>query len=610
MTTLPIALSRRERRTAARTRTRRLLPSPQWREQHTTAIRIGALLSIIALAYHYSLQTLLRSVQVETPLAYLGLVPVIALVLALARRNALPHEPSIHDRQVDYIIGVPLLLGALAINVLLPVHLSTMFWVWRVDLVSLPLFVAGSVAIVFGVRTLWRQRLSVAFLILAWPFPYTMVLLRWLDTFTNVTLLGVDAGLRLINVAHTLPGDGSLYAVGSGPEQFRLSVASACSGVNGMVGFLLVSVAFGSLVVGSRWRKLTWLLAGMLCIWLMNVARILLIFFVGNLWGEGAAIEGLHPYLGLITFNVGIVVMMLAMGRFGLAFRTAKPGSPAATDPTRPARRRAVPRSRLALVSVAVVGLALGVVNSGFRSYDLVASDLGSPKLVTFLGHPAPVKGWLSTKVAEYSWTRRFFGDASQWYRYAYSWTGVKSAAFHASAPVIADVISTDDLSSFSTYGIEACYTFHGFSLVDSRSVDLGGGVVGSVLSYYNTSTHSDWTNVYWYWPVKGRNGPRYERVNLMLTDSADAGTRVVTPDAAFTRRIGIELDNAAGDHTQAGRSRRHMKSTQSFLVSYAHELVSRQASDSRKGIQPTFAPIRRSTAPPGPAAPRPALER
>ena len=42
-------------------------------------------------------------------------------------------------------------------------------------------------------------------------------------------------------------------------------------------------------------------------------------------------------------------------------------------------------------------------------------------------------------------------------------------------------------------------------------------------MSYHNASTRSDWTNVYWYWPVKGRSGTRYERINLMLTDDTDA---------------------------------------------------------------------------------------
>lgn len=603
MTALPVPVTRRERRLARAARPVRT--PPLGREERITALRVLAFLAIVTLAYHYSLRTLLRSVSVETPLAYLGLVPLIALALAAVRRAPAPHEPSIHDRQVDYIVGIPLLVAALAINLLLPIRLSTMFWVWRVDLVSLPLFVAGAIALIFGVRTLWRQRLPVVFLLFAWPFPYTMVLLRWLDTFTNVTLVGVRSGLHVLDVARAVPGsDGSMFIVGSGPERFRLSVASACSGVNGMVGFVLVSVAFASLVGGSRWRKVAWLASGLVCIWLMNVGRILAIFFAGNLWGERAAVEGLHPYLGLVTFNLGVVVMLLSMRRFGLEFRggTRTDGAPAPPPDPVARPRRAVPRTRLAIATVAAFGIGLAAINAGYRSYDLVASDLGSPKLVTFLGHPARVDGWLATKAAEYSWARRFFGDSSQWFRYSYSWTGKKTAAFRSGAPVIADVISTDDLSTFSTYGIEACYTFHGFTLQDSRTVDLGGGVVGNVLSYWNASVRSDWTNVYWYWPVKGRDGTRYERVNLMLTNSSDARARVTAPDPTSSRRIGLELDAATRDQTRAGKARSRMKLTQTFLVSYAHELVQRQARDSARGVTPA-APVPRSRARPVPDA-------
>ena len=63
-----------------------------------------------------------------------------------------------------------------------------MFWVWRIDLLTLPVFVAGAVAIIFGVRVLWRQKLAVGYLFLGWPYPYSSVLLRVLDAFTTATL--------------------------------------------------------------------------------------------------------------------------------------------------------------------------------------------------------------------------------------------------------------------------------------------------------------------------------------------------------------------------------------------------------------------------------------
>ncbi len=55
-----------------------------------------------------------------------------------------------------------------------PMSLSAMFWVWRIDLLTLPVFVAGAVAIIFGVRVLWRQKLAVCYLSSVGHIPYSV----------------------------------------------------------------------------------------------------------------------------------------------------------------------------------------------------------------------------------------------------------------------------------------------------------------------------------------------------------------------------------------------------------------------------------------------------
>src|SRR4030088_1577661 len=234
-----------------------------------------------AAPYHYSLSTLVRNLGVDSPLAYLGLVPFIALAMAASRGIGFRPEPDIHDRQLDYILGVPLVVGAVGIAYALPARLSTMFWVWRIDLLSLPLFAAGTVALVFGVRALWRMRAALAFLLLAWPLPYTKVLDRWLAGFTNVTIATLRFLVGRIPVAQPVSGeDGSLFAVTHAGRQFVVSIASACSGANGMVGFVLVGVAFIAVVRGRRLPKAIWLLGGTAVLWLLNLGRLLLIFAV------------------------------------------------------------------------------------------------------------------------------------------------------------------------------------------------------------------------------------------------------------------------------------------------------------------------------------------
>jgi len=550
--------------------------------------RVAIALLVITVAYHYSLVTLMRTLDVDTPLAYLGLVPFIALLLVAARHASPAHEPPIHDRQLDYILGIPLLLVALAIVAFLPVRLSTLFWVWRVDLLSLPLFVAGTVAIVFGVRALWRLRLPIGFLLLAWPVPYTWFLNNWLQSFTDFTIAAVRVGVGILGVARFVPGPNGIFAIPHSAAPFQVSVASACSGVNSVVGFLLVGSAFATLVRGRRLPKLAWLFGGLVLIWSLNVIRILVILVIGKQWGEGVAIDGFHPVLGLVTFSGGILAMILVMPRFGLRMvfqRRRNEGERAPEGAAGEGGRVAVPRARLALSVVTVVAVLLAVADAGLRDYELVADDLGQPRLAAFSQATDGPQGWAGYESDSYSWAKRYFGESSSWHRYLYSSSGAAGTpAFRSSSPVVTDVISTSDLSTFSTYGLEACYNFHGYRLYTTRDVDLGGGITGKVLSYYHPKLKKDWTTVYWHWPVRSDEGKRFERVVMMMVDTDKADLASPAPKSGITRNLGIGVANRLQgiEDKRLGES---LDRTSSFLVSFARDTVSRH------GASPAPAP-------------------
>ncbi len=543
--------------------------------------RVATVLAMVLLAYHYSLLSLLQTLGLETPLAYVGLVPAIALVLAAVRaRTAPPHLP-IHDRQLDYIVGLPLLLVALGINVVFPHRLSTMFWVWRIDLFSLPFFVAGAVCTVFGIRTMWRQGFAIAFLFLAWPVPYNLFLLRFLDGFTGLTLAGLKALLRVVPIAEVVPiAGGSLFQIVHAGDAFQISVVSACSGVNGMVGFLLVGTAFGVIVRGPRIRKAAWLVGGMFLLWALNLVRILFIFWVGKQWGESVAIDVFHPFVGLITFNIGIVGMLLVLRPIGLSINGAIWGGGDDDDTGEPsesrkgvfgaATRLAVPKVGLALGLVTVLGATLAFGNADLRSYDLVANALGTPKLASFSAFPATPDGWRAQKSDEYEWARPYFGNSSTWLRYVMFPGAGQEVALQSSQAVTADVISTSNLRSFSAYGIEACYRFHGYTLKDIASVEVGAGVTAQALSFYNSKEKQDWTVVYWIWPVRaGEEATRYERVVLYIQSSVTT---------TFPEGSEAGIHSGGSGLVPADPVDRKLVGARSFLVEFARGVVKNQA--------------------------------
>jgi exosortase/archaeosortase family protein len=574
----------------------------RWRrapERTQTAFRVVALLGLVVVAYHYSLWTLVQSLPLETPLAYVGLAPLIALLLAgLCARVSRPEVP-VYDRQVDYIIGVPLLAVAIVVNTVFRARLSTMFWVWRVDLFSLPFFVAGAVCVLFGVRTVWRQKAAIAFLFLAWPYLYQVVLLRFLNQLTSSTLAGVKASTGLLPVARSMSGsDGSLFQIWHHGRPFQISVASACAGVNGMVGFLLVGAAFAVIVRGPILRKILWLAGGLALLWAVNVGRILFIFWTGRTWGEKVAIDVFHPFIGLVTFSMGVVVMVLALRAFGLTIdgrvlesRPAPSGESAeSAGRVKHSHLVAVPKVWRALLLVGLVGVPLAVLNSNLKSFDLVADALGVPRLASFSDYPAVPDGWEAHLADRYDWAKPYFGASSTWMRYTLFPGTSPELRLQSSDAVVADVISTSNLRSFSTYGVEACYRFHGYKLRDLAEVDLGGGVRGRSMSFYNPKLAQDWTVVYWVWPVqtaeRTQKPTRFERITLYIQGSGQTSIEAGASSKRVPADPGVK---SVGEGLKgADPVTRRLTTVRAFLVEFGRDIVQSQSGVKVGTVLPT----------------------
>jgi exosortase/archaeosortase family protein len=540
----------------------------RWQEaapSQRTRVQVAILLASVVVAYHYSLKTLIQNLGVDTPLAYVGLVPAIALGLAAALRHP-RQEPAIHDRQLDYIIGLPLIASAVFINMVVPGHLSDLYWIWRLDLLTLPLFVAGVVTLLFGVRVLWRQKIAIVYLVLAWPLPYTMLLLNILNDFTNATISALKAVLKVIPVAHPIAGsDGSLFSIVHNGRAFPLSVVSACSGVNGVVGFLLVGAAFGVLVQGPRLRKLLWLAGGMFLLWGINIGRLVFIFWAGRTWGEQVAINVLHPFVGLVTYCLGVAIMLLSLGPLGLRLGPeGQTHAPSSGGAPRPALRAFFP----AVGIVVLAALILGVQDSNLKQYDMVANAAGEPKLASYSLNPAAPDGWKASFYTSYTWAQPFFGSNSTWYRFVYDPTGAPTA-LHSSLPVTADVINSTQLNSFSAYGVQACYQFHGYKLRDAAQVTLGGGIKGEALSW-SSGNHGDWSMLYWIWPIKSSGATHFERVILYLQD---IGRNIVSVSGPVTGIRSLQGALRVSDPNDV-----RLINERAFLVDFARDVVRKQA--------------------------------
>ena len=307
-----------------------------------------------AIAYSFSLETLVGGWRYQTPLADLALVPFLAALLLVAAYRRHPHVVDLRLARIDVILAVVLHFVALALLVAGPVIWSKYFWATRLDLLTLPLFVAAAVMLLFGTRALIRFGFALTFLLLVWPLPYHALIERTLGFFTAITTWAATTLAGPLGLAQPDPATEGLFMVEHNGEQFSVLVGSACSGVNTLVGFLVVGVFGLYFVRGAASRRLLWLVVGAALVWSFNVVRILGILAVGKSYGERAAFEVLHPVAGLLALNAAALVLVLLMRPFGLRWRRAvevdsplaEPGEPQErATPTRFLRRLRCSRS-------------------------------------------------------------------------------------------------------------------------------------------------------------------------------------------------------------------------------------------------------------------------
>jgi exosortase/archaeosortase family protein len=513
------------------------------------------LVASVALAYNYSLETLTRGLGLETPLAYLALVPLIALLLGVVNFRLQPYLRPIHDRQLDWILGLFLIAVAASIDLLLPSAYSADFWLHRIDIIGLPFFTAGMVALLYGTRRLWALRWAIVFLFLAWPDPYVTILATAIGTSTDLALAAVELSLRIVPVAQPL-GNGT-FLISHGSEQFSLAVGSACSGINSLVGFVIIGAAFNTIFSGRFFSRILWLAAGLLLVGAFNVARIDLIFVAGWAFGEPFAIDVLHPVAGIIVFGLGALAMLGIAPLFGLRIPEAPRRDPAAGDTqasVQPRRVRSAARGiRVAAPMAVGLGLAgvLAMPNAGFAHYDSLVDAFGHPTLGTIDPNTVTVAGWQAAPSTSFDQATSYFGAHATWERVAFSSTASSTTQ---PSSVYLDVIRTDDSGSLASYGVEACYNFHGFDQVSSSSTDVGAGVEAKVASYRSPVEATDWSILWWEWPYDAGGQTRYERLVLLAPLDASGQPGSVTTQAGF-RTSSATLESLARSIVQAGMS-------------------------------------------------------
>lgn len=506
-------------------------------QQHRVLWPAAAIVLIGLVAYNLTLGSLFDYLRLETPLAYLPLLPLFSIGIALMTAQRYRYARVIRDRQIDFLIGIPMLVAAIVLITVVPTLASTYYWSNRPDVLSLALFVSGLVVLFYGVTWFWRLKASLIFLVLMWPALYLNIMPGIMQSFTDTTNNALASVVHHLPIGVTLSGQAGILLVhqASGTP-LAVSVGTACSGADSVLGFLLIGGALLTAVGGGLPRKLIWMAVGLGLTFVVNLLRLTSILALASAGHPDLALGGYHAVIGLILFAVVVAVMMRLLPVFGLHARPAVDASAAKARPISMARpiRPTLPenlrRRRVTLGLLAVLTAFVALSDHGLGPYAAFQDGTGSPNVLPFGPNSAPA-GFRVSYQATYSWATQYFGANSTFQRYIVSGgqpklTSQPVGARTYNSVVYADVVRTDDRGSLDAYNLQNCFLFHNYNIVATQRVDIGNGVTALLMNYSDPATQARWATVSWAWPVDNKGETYYERIALtssLYTSGADA---------------------------------------------------------------------------------------
>jgi exosortase/archaeosortase family protein len=494
---------------------------PRWR------LPVPRRLAFVGLLVLVSCPLTLRSSwadwQYQSPVAELALVPLLAAAMAVVAAMRHPYLRTVRVGRADIWLGATLLALTAVVEGWALVQPGSYVWLMRFDALALPLVASAGVVLLLGVRAVVVLWPALAYLLLAWPLPVAAGVELTSGPVTRLTSSLVQAVFVVLPAAPSTVRQGTdlLVHVSGLRGDVDVAVTSACSGLNGMLGLLVVGIAVLYLYDGRLRGRAAWLAAGLALVLVLNVVRIVGLVVVAALLGPTVALDVLHPVVGIVMVNVALVAMMLLAGRFGLVRRPVRPA--VSDNPLHVVGDAQPGRSRRLVVRAAglvVVAALLGVLNlqmaqaaPAYRN-----SSLTSVQSLSAVLADASDVGYSTRSASEQRWARKYFGADSRWTRYTLE------SPDPAVPTVWADVLDTNSLSSLRVHSVMSCYRFHQQDVRSRKTVELSGGVL--VETFVVEMDGGTWHVVSWQRPITRAGRVAHERITLMASSIEGAFAR------------------------------------------------------------------------------------
>ena len=280
-------------------------------------VAASLILLLIFLVYMRDLEILINEAFNTEALSHVLLIPLLVGFLLYSKRDLfkaslalgkLRKQPK--GKFVDELIGLSLCLVAFLIYW----YGSYTFYPLEYHLLSLPIFIAGVMLILFNLKPLKTIILPILFLFFLIPLP-NEIMSTLGGTLANFNTQASYALLKPLGLPVTLStsyGAPTILLTTSAGQQTSFTIDLPCSGIYTFIAFAMFATFLALIVSTSLLKKILIFVTGFFIFEILNIIRITTIISAAYLFGEEVAMLIFHTAAGLLLTFVGMLLTLFA----------------------------------------------------------------------------------------------------------------------------------------------------------------------------------------------------------------------------------------------------------------------------------------------------------
>ena len=281
------------------------------------AMKASTLIAGVTALYFQDLRIIFTDALTNESTSYLLIMPFLFAYLVYRKRKMLRatvaterRNPSDNTEHFGALGGI--LLGATAI--ILYWYGSYTFTPLEYHVLTLPLFAAGLILILFNPQTLRQAAFPIAFLVFLAPLP-SQITYNLGSTLSAISSVASNAIVNLLGIHSTISSLSGTPAItitqANGTVLPPFAVDIACSGIYSLIVFMVFAAFVAFIVTDKLWKKAAIFLVGFPLIYFLNILRITIILLIGYQWGQELALNIFHLLGGWILIFLGTLILLV-----------------------------------------------------------------------------------------------------------------------------------------------------------------------------------------------------------------------------------------------------------------------------------------------------------